>query len=123
MNNHSDTILLKDLEEIHKRSQLGLWLLVSLKSSPIHVSQIKNYFTEHYPAMNVDSKSIYRTLRRFSDAGVVSYTLQTSPSGPDYKVYGLTEKGDRLLTKFLNIHVMPVYYSQHIEHLIKDACT
>ena len=117
-----ENILLENWEEIHKRSQLNLWLLLSLKDGPKHMAQVQEFIQEYYPAMRVDDKSIYRTLRRFAEADVISYTLQSSRNGPDRKIYGLTEIGDRVLREFLKRNLTTVFYENYIQQLILRSC-
>src|SRR3990167_1565271 len=103
--------LLEGWEEVYKRGLLTLWILLSLKDGSKHMSQIKAFISELTNGLvEADDKSMYRALRRFDEADVVSYTNQPSDSGPDHKVYSLTETGKRITKEFIDRNFGNIFY-------------
>ena len=57
--------LLAGWEEVYKKGHLTLWILLSLKHSPKHMTQIKRFLQAYTDGtLWADDKSIYRALRR-----------------------------------------------------------
>lgn len=103
--------LLDGWEDVHKKSQLTLWILVSLKHGPKHMAAIKDYL-EHATknAISADDKSMYRALRRFYDAELVDFKNEKSESGPDLKVYFLTEIGVNVVNHFIQRNITDLFF-------------
>jgi len=120
LTNYEQTLLV-GWESTYKMGQLSLWLMLSLKDGPKHMAQIKQ-FIERATSGNLtaDDKSIYRALRRYFDAELVSFDMKPGTSGPDLKVYALTEIGRRVLERFLARNVR-VFYDTSIRALIEEG--
>lgn len=117
MDNYEQTIL-NGWEEVHKKSQLTLWILMALKSGPKFMSEIKDFiFDFTNETISADDQSMYRALRRFYDANLVSYKLLPSDSGPDLKVYSLTNSGTKVLQKFISRNIKDVFYNHDVQIL------
>lgn len=113
--------LLQGWEDIHKRSQLSLWIFLALKEGAKHMADIKAFITRLTKgAIEADDKSMYRTLRRFEEADLLTFTPAPSESGPDLKVYSLTETGKRVVQAFLERQI-ELFYQPAIQKLIKDV--
>ena len=105
--NKYEITLLEGWEDIYKKAQLTLWILLALKDSPKAMADIKAFIQQRTNnTITADDKSMYRALRRFKDADIVSFVAESSASGPDKKVYSLSITGGRLLQAFLhrNVH-------------------
>jgi DNA-binding PadR family transcriptional regulator len=50
--------------------------------------------------ITADDNSIYRTLNRFSEFGIVASETRPSSQGPDRRYYHLTQSGSQLLKQF-----------------------
>lgn len=101
--------LLAGWEEIYKRGQLTLWILIALLDGPKHMSAIKDYIEAHTNGMlTADDQSMYRALRRYAEAELVSFKSIQSTNGPDKKIYILTSTGENVLRQFVarNIAVL-----------------
>lgn len=110
--------LLEGWEDIHKKSQLTLWIFLSLKDGPKHMAQMKQ-FIHSITNGNIiaDDQSMYRALRRFKEGRMVDYTLRIGKGGPDLKQYYLTPIGQNVLQEFINRQVT-VFYSESVQKLV-----
>jgi PadR family transcriptional regulator PadR len=111
--------LLEGWEEVHKRGQLTLWILLALKDGPKHMNNIKQFISEATDnAVSADDKSMYRALRRYSDAEMIDFTAQPSKNGgPDLKIYKLTEIGRNVLEQFIQRNVVSLFINQSKKEL------
>ena len=113
--------LLEGWEDIHKRGQLTLWILLSLKQGPKHMNQIKEFIgRQTNDSLQADDKSMYRALRRFDDAEMISHISQPSKSGPDLKVYSLTDSGKQITEAFIERNISGIFYQPDVKKLIID---
>jgi DNA-binding PadR family transcriptional regulator len=98
--------LLGGWEEIYKRGQLTLWILLALADGPKHMAEIKRYIqAETLDVVTADDQSMYRALRRYTETELVEFTNIKAPNGPDRKVYGLTQTGKNVLSAFIERNV------------------
>lgn len=119
MNDNFEEKLLQGWEEVHKKSQLTFWILLSLKDGPKHMSDMKSFMAAKTNGLvEADDKSMYRALRRFTDVDIVSFSLEQNQNGPDRKVYQLTEAGLRVLNSFTKRNIIDVYYKSDIKKLL-----
>ncbi len=111
--------LLIGWEDVHKKSQLGLWIFIALKDGPKHMAQIKSFISEATNgSMSSDDQSMYRALRRFKDGRMVDFTLRVGKGGPDLKQYYLTTVGRNVVEAFLERQVK-MFYNEPIKSIIK----
>lgn len=111
--------LLEGWEDIYKKSQLTLWIMLALKAGPKHMAEIKEFMQEATNGLlTADDKSMYRALRRFHDAEMVSFTSMPNDNGPDLKVYALTTIGSHVLRDFIKRNIAGVFYKPSIEKLL-----
>ena len=114
--------LLEGWEDVHKKAQLSLLILLALKESPKHVAQIKQFILDAtHGLQTTDEQSLYRSLRRFTSAEMVEYEETQSKSGPNKKLYKLTEIGESVLQKFAKRNVIDVLYSSKIRQLVERS--
>jgi PadR family transcriptional regulator, regulatory protein PadR len=102
-----ETQLLDGWEEVYKRGQLTLWIMLALSDGPKYMADIKRYISLYTnDAVTADDQSMYRALRRYAEAEMVSYTNEPADKGPDRKVYTLTDTGIHVLKQFIvrNLH-------------------
>jgi len=113
--------LLTAWEDIHKRGQLTLWIMLALKDGPKHMAAIKSFITQAtHGAITADDQSMYRALRRYYDTELVSFTAAPG-NGPDLKVYDLSPIGAQVLEQFLARNLRPIFYQPHIKALIERS--
>lgn len=114
--------LLSGWEDVFKKSQLTLWILLSLKDSPKHMAEIKRFIFDTTNGMlEADDKSMYRALRRYSDVEMVRFETLPSDSGPDRKVYSLTHIGGTVLDSFIERNIVGVFFSPTVKKLLQDS--
>lgn len=121
LNNYEQT-LVTGWESVHKKSQLSLWILLALKDGAKHMADIKQFITHttNY-TVTADDKSMYRALRRFHEADMISFEHQPSKSGPELKVYSLTSIGKRVLEQFTKKNIVDIFYKPSIQALIEKG--
>jgi len=125
MTNHFTDIfenkLLTTWEEVYKKGQLTLWILLSLKAGSRDMTGIKQ-FIEHSTngTLSVDDQSLYRALRRLHQMELTEYQEEPSEkSGPNRKVYRLTSIGKRVLNSFIKRNITEIFYKPDIKTLLK----
>lgn len=113
--------LLDAWEEVYKRGQLTLWILLALKDGPKHMDEIKRFIAEATrQALSADDKSMYRALRRYYDTELVSFTAAPG-KGPDRKVYSLSPLGAQLLQRFVERNITNVLFRPNIKDLMERS--
>lgn len=113
-------ILLTGWEEVYKKSQLTLWILLSLRSGEKSMSEIKTYMIERTNhTFEVDDKSMYRALRRFDSADLITATTQKNAAGPDIKIWHLTADGAWVLEKFIEKHIRGIFLASENKSLFE----
>ena len=114
--------LLEGWEDVHKKSQLTLWILLALKADGKHMAAIKEWITGMTGGtISADDKSMYRALRRLHEAEIISFRQEPGNGGPDRKVYGLTDIGAQLLQTFLQRNIIDVLYKSAVRDLIEKG--
>ena len=112
--------LLDGWEEVYKKSQLTLWVLLALKAGPKHMAAMKKFILDGTNGtVLADDKSMYRALRRYNDADLVAFTTQTNKKGPDKKIYKLTKSGFAVLDEFTKRNIQEVLLKAETQRLIK----
>ncbi len=115
-----ETKLLDGWEDAFKKGQLTLWIMLALKDGPRHMAEIKQFIhDETNGTLTADDKSMYRALRRYHDVEMVDFSQQPGDSGPDLKVYRLTDVGLNVLNHFLRRNIINVFYKPNIKRLIE----
>ena len=113
--------LLKAWEDVYKKGQLTLWILLALKDGPKHMAEIKQFIAEHtHDALRADDKSMYRALRRYHAAEMIAFTAAPGAGGPDRKVFELAPTGRRVLKAFCARNIVPIFYQPAIKKLITE---
>jgi DNA-binding PadR family transcriptional regulator len=94
MSNVNKNQILKNWEEIHKQGMLMFWLLTVLQKKAADVDTIQISIQElSQKTFSVTEQSLYRSLRKYLQQGLVDYSLEPSSKGPNKKVWFLTEAG------------------------------
>lgn len=117
---HYEQKLLDGWEEVYKKGQLTLWIMLALKDAPKHMAEIKQFIAEvTHGTLTADNQSMYRALRRYYDAELVSVRQQPGISGPDRKIYSLTRIGQNVLEAFLQRNITYVFFHPRVKRLIE----
>jgi PadR family transcriptional regulator, regulatory protein PadR len=105
--------LLQGWEDVYKKSLLSLWILLALQKDAKHMAEIKEYISNATnETILADDKSMYRALRRFGEAQLVTFEMVKSMRGPDLKIYSLTKTGQRLLRTFVKRNITNIYFNK-----------
>lgn len=111
-------VLLSGWEEVYKKSQLTLWILLALKDGEKSMQFIKEYILERTNNnIDADDKSMYRALRRFDDADLITAKSAPNPGGPDIKLWRLTETGKWVLENFIERNIKGVLLTDKNKNL------
>jgi PadR family transcriptional regulator, regulatory protein PadR len=112
--------LLDGWEEIYKKGQLTLWIMLALKDGPKHMSEIKQFIAGATKStLTADDKSLYRALRRYYDAELVDFKQAPGKNGPDLKIYSLSPVGGRVLQAFIKRNILDVFFRPRIKALLE----
>lgn len=122
MSNGSIDELVADWNDVYKKGQLTLWVLLAVYDGKKYAAQISSFMSEATNGeFEVKEQSLYRALRRFDDMGLVQITLEESPnSGPKRKYFQLTEVGETVVGKFVTLNIAPLL-QPHIMKLLQSA--
>jgi DNA-binding PadR family transcriptional regulator len=90
-------------KQVFMKSMSTFWILFSLKFKPRKVEEMEEFMAS-YSQQNfqIDRMSLYRALRKLYESGLVTYEYKHNPSGPNWKVYSLTNRGKNLLQEFID---------------------
>ena len=107
-------------EESSKQGQLNLWILLSLKHGPKHMSQVRIFIEDASGGIiTAEDNSLYRALRRYRQQKLITHYLQASPNGgPHHKIYKLTESGHAVLAAYLERNIIIPFYNAKLRRLI-----
>lgn len=122
MNEELINALVDDWDEVYKKGQLSLWILIAISDGKKYAAQITDFMSEATKGtFEVKEQSLYRALRRFSTMGLVVVTEEQSPnSGPKRKYYQLTELGEVVLGRFVSLNIAPLLQPR-ISNLLQIA--
>jgi DNA-binding PadR family transcriptional regulator len=119
--NEYEQKLLEGWEDVFRKAQLTMWILLGLKDGPKHMAVIKEFIAARTNrTISADDKSMYRALRRLHDGELIDFESVTSQAGPDLKLYSLTGTGQQVLQAFLRRNIIDVFYAANNEKLIRE---
>lgn len=103
--------LVEDWDDVYKKGQLTLWILLAISDGKKYAAQITGFMKNATGGtFEVKEQSLYRALRRFDTMGLVKATEKQSPnSGPKRKYYELTPQGEIVLGRFIKLHIAPLF--------------
>lgn len=102
--------LVREWDDVYKKGQLSLWVLLSIYDQKKYAAEMSEYmYAVTNGTFEVKEQSLYRALRRFKGMGMVSVTEEDSPNGgPKRKFYELTPTGREVLSRFVRLHLSPL---------------
>lgn len=110
--------LLEAWEETYKKGQLSFWLFLALKEGEKYTDEIRSFITERTRGtLSCEEQSLYRTLRKYRELGMVDFRTGPGAGGPERKYYFLTLLGAELLRQFTERNIM-LFYDPQIQKLI-----
>jgi PadR family transcriptional regulator PadR len=113
--------LLETWEGNYKKGLLTFWLLMILHQRKAYAFEMTGLVSELSGGMfSVDEKSIYRSLKRFTNLGITSSSWEESEIGPQRRYYQLTELGVKLLQVFIRRNIL-VFQTEEVAGRIRGA--
>ena len=113
--------LLSQWEETYKKGLLSFWLLLLLAQREAYPYEIKAAITEmSRSTISVDENSIYRSLNRLSDSGIVDSRILPSETGPSRRYFFLTPVGRELLNRFITRNIL-VFEQPDVAEMIQKT--
>jgi PadR family transcriptional regulator, regulatory protein PadR len=113
--------LLTQWEGTYKKGLLSFWLLLLLAQRKAYPYEIKAAINEmSHATINADENSIYRSLNRLADLGIVDSEVLPSETGPSRRYFFLTRLGHELLTRFITRNIL-VYEQPDVAELIQKT--
>jgi DNA-binding PadR family transcriptional regulator len=113
--------LLAQWEENYKKGLLSFWLLLLLSQRKAYPYEIKAAINEmSRNTISADENSIYRSLNRLADSGIVNSQIIPSETGPSRRYFFLTSLGHELLTRFITRNIL-VYEQPDVADLIQKT--
>ncbi len=113
--------LLAQWEETYKKGLLSFWLLLLLAHRKAYPYEIKAAINElSHNTIRADENSIYRSLNRLADNGIVASELLPSETGPSRRYFYLTGLGQELLSRFINRNIL-VFEQPDVAELIQKT--
>lgn len=113
--------LVSEWDDVYKKGQLSLWILLALSDGEKFAADIAEFMyaaTDQF--FEVKEQSLYRALRRFKSMEMVDAKEVDSPSGgAKRKIYYLTPTGKAVLGKFVEMHILPMTKTNISSLLIK----
>ena len=117
--------LVAEWDDVYKKGQLSLWILLAVADGRKYAAQITQFMMDATnESFEIKEQSLYRALRRFEGMKLMSVTKEDSPSsGTQRKYYRLTETGEEVLRRFIGIHISPLYEPKVVQlmHKIKEG--
>lgn len=101
-------------ESEYKKGLLTFWILLSLHDDEKHVREIKQFIEfEATTNLEVDEKSVYRSVGRLRKMGlIVSREVESQSGGPKLKLNSLTTDGRAALQQFYQRNIEQVFLTQ-----------
>lgn len=112
--------LLEGWEEVFKKGQLTLWIMLALKDGPKYMVEVKKFINQKTNGrLTADDQSMYRALRRYYDTELVEYRQEPGRGGPDRKIYSLSPTGGRVLNEFCKRNILDVFFKPSTKSLLE----
>lgn len=113
--------ILSAWEDVVKKGQLTLWILLALENEPKTMAEIKIFIeNKTNQTITADDRSMYRALRRFDQMELIDFNdIPSVRGGPVLKKYFLTGSGQRILRSFVQKNIVEVYLEPENQKLLK----
>ena len=113
--------LLTQWEETYKKGLFSFWLLLLLAQRRAYPYEVKAAIKEmSRDTINADENSIYRSLNRLADSGIVDSEVVPSETGPSRRYFFLTDLGCELLIRFISRNIL-VFEQPDVAELIQKT--
>ena len=113
--------LLTQWEETYKKGLFSFWLLLLLAQRKAYPYEVRAAIKEmSRNTINADENSIYRSLNRLADSGIVDSEVVSSDTGPSRRYFFLTDLGRELLIRFISRNIL-VFEQPDVAELIQKT--
>lgn len=109
--------MLQGWEDMYKKTQLSLWILVGIYNGKGYADQIQSFLAREADLMPED-QSLYRSLRRLESSTLIESKRVPSKNGPDKKQFVLTPEGDHVLRAFVKRNIDDIIIKNHQKGLL-----
>jgi PadR family transcriptional regulator, regulatory protein PadR len=108
-------------EEVYKRGLVTFWMLLLLSQREMYAYEMRPAIVEiSQQTVDVDDNSIYRALKRFTEAGLVRSDVRSSETGPPRRYFTLTPAGQALLASFIERNLL-VFQSPTVVEMMQQV--
>jgi PadR family transcriptional regulator PadR len=108
-------------EENYKRGLLSFWMMLLLAGQEMYAYEMQAAVEAlSQGTLSASENSIYRALRRFTEAGLVRSEVQPSDLGPPRRYFSLTPAGRELLEAFIRRNIL-VFQSPPVAETIRGV--
>jgi PadR family transcriptional regulator PadR len=108
-------------EENYKRGLLSFWMMLLLAGQEMYAYEMQAAVEAlSQGTLSASENSIYRALRRFTEAGLVRSEVQPSDLGPPRRYFSLTPAGRELLEAFIRRNIL-VFQSPPVAEAIRGV--
>lgn len=111
-----ETTMLTAWEDVYRKSQVSLWILVAIREGKGFVEDIR-VFISTYGDIEMSEQSLYRSLRRLESSTLLDTKTIANPKGPDKKYFELSPEGSRVLAHFIERNIT----SKFIDTNLRDV--
>lgn len=121
MNNRYIEKLLNNWEDVFKQGLLTFWVLVALSQKEMTVPEIRHSvlnLTDN--TYKTSDQALYRLLRKHYDLEIVGIREIKGNSGPNKKLYKLSDIGHRLLQDFSDRNIT-LFLQPSVQSLIEKG--
>ena len=113
--------MLRQWEQSYKRGLLSFWILLLLNEREMYAYEMRDEIREMSLGVIVaDDNSIYRALKRFAEAELISSEKRPSDLGPPRRYFTLTGTGQELLAAFIRRNVL-VFQQPQVQKAIENV--
>ena len=113
--------LLSQWEGTYKKGLLCFWLLLLLAQRKAYPYEIRDAINEmSHNTINADENSIYRSLYRLADSGIVDSEVLPSETGPSRRYFFLTDLGRDLFSRFVTRNIL-IFEQPDVAELIQKT--
>lgn len=81
------------IKKAQKHRHLPAFILLTLAQNSAHGGAIYNSLIKNIPDFHCDTAAVYRTLKQLEEEKAVSFSWDTTHSGPARKIYKITPIG------------------------------
>ena len=105
-----ETTVLAGWEDVYKKSQVSLWILLAIRERKGFVEEIRTFIKSH-GRIGMSEQSLYRSLRRLESATLLTSHMVPNRAGPDKKHFALSQEGTHVVEAFLDRNITAIFFT------------